>query len=272
MPQLWLRLATVLYGLGLLQSLYQLVRRRAGEDLSRFAIPAVGLGMVFHLVSVVERALLFGYGDLLTIRYAGSGLALLIVVIFMALFARFKTASPGVFVFPLVFLLTFASAVGQQSDMAPVFRSKGWIATHVALLLIGYAALFLSFVASLLYIVQSRSLKSKQPATWLSRMPALQVIDDLGYKALLAGFPFMTIGLIAGSVVAQEQFGPTYFFDPKVLLSLLMWGVYVVLIYTRWSSGWRGRKAAYMATFAFVAAVFAWAANYVSPLHRFVAP
>ncbi len=271
MPLLWLRIATVLYGLGLLHAVWQLTR--TSERFSRIAVPAVGLGMVFHFVSLTETAVLNGYGDLLTIRYAESGLALLIVAIFMGLYARYKTATPGVFVFPLVFLLTLGSAIGQHSDFAPMFRSKGWIAVHVALLLIGYAALFLSFVASLLYLLQSKTLKAKkQPSGWVTRMPALQVVDELGYKALIAGFPFMTAGLIAGSILAHEQFGPTYFFDPKVMLSLLMWTVYMVLLYTRWNSGWRGRKAAYLATFAFAAAVCAWAANYLSRVHRFVAP
>lgn len=271
MPLLWLRIATVLYGLGLLGSVWQLTRN--DERGGRASLPLVALGMVFHFVSLTETAALNGYGDLLTIRYAESALALIVVAIFMVLYARFRTTMPGVFVFPLVFLLTVASALGQHSDIAPMFHSKGWIALHVALLLIGYAALFLSFVASLLYLLQARQLKSKkQPTGWITRMPALQVIDDLGYKALLAGFPFMTIGLIAGSILAHEQYGPMYFLDAKVLLSLLMWGVYVVLLYTRWNSGWRGRKAAYLATFAFAAAVCAWAANALSKVHNFMRP
>ena len=53
----------------------------------------------------------------------------------------------------------------------------------------------------------------------------------------------MTFGLIAGSVLAHEQYGPLFFLDPKVLLSFLMWVVYVVLLFTRWNSGWRGRAA-----------------------------
>ncbi len=275
MPLLWLRIATVLYGLGLLGAVWQLTRNE--ERVGRYAVPTVALGMIFHFVSLTETAILNGYGDLLTIRYAESGLALIVVAIFMAIYARFKTTTPGVFVFPLVFLLTFASAIGEHSAIAPVFHSKGWIAIHVALLLVGFAALFLSFVASLLYLVQARSLKrKKQPTGWVTKMPALQVLDEMGYKALLAGFPFMTAGLIAGSVLAheqfQKQFGSTYLVDPKVLLSWLTWLVYTVLLYTRWSSGWRGRKAAYLATFAFAAAVCAWAANYLSRVHRFVAP
>jgi len=146
----------------------------------------------------------------------------------------------------------------------------GWLFAHIALIFTGYAALILSFVASLLYLLEERSLKSKKASGVLSRLPALQVIDDIGYRSLLLGFPFMTLGLIAGTVVAQSTFGRVNFLDPKILLSVLMWAVYLLLLYTRWNAGWRGRRAAYLATGAFVAAVVAWAANYFSTIHRFV--
>jgi ABC-type transport system involved in cytochrome c biogenesis permease subunit len=97
------------------------------------------------------------------------------------------------------------------------------------------------------------------------------VIDEIGYRSLLLGFPFMTLGLIAGSVVAEAKFGRVDFLDPKVFLSVLMWAVYLIMVYTRWNAGWRGRRAAILASFAFVAAVVAWAANYFSGIHRFVA-
>jgi ABC-type transport system involved in cytochrome c biogenesis permease subunit len=154
---------------------------------------------------------------------------------------------------------------------SPLIRS-GWVVAHIALIFTGYAALFLSFAASLLYLVQERALKAKHARPVLSRLPSLQTTDDIGYKSLLLGFPFMTLGLIAGAVVAQASFGPAYFLDPKVVLSLLMWLVYMLLLYTRWNSGWRGRRAAWLASFAFVAALSAWAANYFSGVHRFIAP
>jgi ABC-type uncharacterized transport system permease subunit len=53
-------------------------------------------------------------------------------------------------------------------------------------------------------------------------------------------------------------------------LSLLAWAVYMVLVYTRWTAGWRGRKAAMLSTFAFLAALGAWIANYFSSMHRFI--
>ena len=50
----------------------------------------------------------------------------------------------------------------------------------------------------------------------------------------------MTLGLLAGTVVAQATYGRIDFLDPKIMLSILMWVVYLLLLYTRWSAGWRG--------------------------------
>ena len=177
---------------------------------------------------------------------------------------------PGIVIFPIVFLLTFTSAVGQQpvTFASPTLRSS-WIFVHVVMIFTGYAGLFLSFGASLLYLMQERALKAKSVDGLLSKLPSLETIDDIGYKSLLFGFPFMTFGLIAGSVLAIEKYGPLFFTDPKILLSFIMWIVYMLLLYTRWNSGWRGRRAAMLATCAFVIALGVWAANSFSRVHRF---
>ena len=126
MPLIWLRVATVLYGVGLVHAILML--RQRGEQFGKIAAPAVCLGMVFHFVSLVETAALYGYAELLTIRHAESALALLIAVLFTILYLRYRTASPAAFIFPLIFVLTFASAIAQHhvSFPSPTFRS-GWI-------------------------------------------------------------------------------------------------------------------------------------------------
>src|SRR5207248_11382588 len=151
-------------------------------------------------------------------------LALMIMVLFMIVYLIYRTTSPGIVIFPIVFLLAFVAATGEQPSLfvTPGVK-KSWLFAHIALVFTGYAALFLSFGASLLYLVQDSSLKSKNPGRIFSRLPALEVIDEIGYRSLLLGFPFMTLGLIAGSVVAQAKFGRVDFLDPKVFLSLLMW-------------------------------------------------
>ncbi len=267
MPLIWLRVAVACYGVGLLYSLLLLSKR--GNLLAKVVEPAVGLGLIFHFVSLVESAVLIGHLGLASIHYSESILAFVAMVVFFVFFVGYRTVSPGIVVFPIVFLLTFASAVGQKPVVlsSPLLRN-GWIFVHVVLIFTGYAGLFLSFGASLLYLMQERALKSKRPLlTWL---PSLQTIDDIGYHALLFGFPFMTFGIVTGSVLAIEKYGPMFFYDPKILLSFILWAVYMLLLYTRWSSGWRGRRAAFLAAFAFVVALGAWAANTFSHVHRFI--
>jgi len=269
MPILWLRVALGFYAVGLIYALVALTRRN--HLLNRIALPAMTLGMAFQFVSLTEALLLSGQLTLTSVHNSESFLAFLVMTGFMIVYLTYHTASPGIVVFPLVFVLTFIAASGQQPFLltSPGMRT-GWLFAHIALIFTGYAALFLSFGASLLYLVQERSLKTKKAAGMMSRLPALEVIDQIGYRSLLLGFPFMTLGLIAGTVVAQATFGRVDFLDPKVLLSVLVWAGYMIMLYTRWNAGWRGRRAAYLATGAFIAAVVAWAANYFSTIHRFV--
>lgn len=267
MPALWLRVALGCYAVGLLYALVALTR--SSDLLNRIALHAAYLGMVFHFVSLTEAFRVSGQVTLTSAQNAESVLGFLVMVIFLLVYLVYQTTSPGIIVFPVVFLLTFISATGQAPFLITSRGVRtGWLLAHITLIFTGYAALILSFGASLLYLIQERSLKLKRSGI-LSRLPALEVIDEIGFRSLLLGFPFMTLGLIAGTVVAQSTYGRIDLLDPKILLSILMWAVYLVLLFIRWNAGWRGRRAAYLATGAFIAAVVAWAANYFSTIHRF---
>jgi ABC-type uncharacterized transport system permease subunit len=270
MTLIWLRVALVFYGVGLLYALVALTR--TSEILSKIALHAAYLGMVFHLVSLTEAVVESGQLASASVHNSESLLSFLIMVVFMLAYMVYKTTTPGIVIFPLVFLLTFVAATGQQPLVfASIAARRGWLAVHILMIFTGYAALFLSFGASILYLLQERALKSKSANGMFSRLPPLQVIDEIGYRSLMLGFPFMTLGLIAGSVVAESAYGRVDFLDPKILLSVLMWAVYLLMVYTRLNAGLRGRRAAMLASVAFVAAIVAWIANYFSGMHRFIA-
>jgi ABC-type uncharacterized transport system permease subunit len=279
MPIIWLRVALALYALGLVYVLVALTRtpsrapNRAEDLVNRVALHAAYLGMVFHFVALAETLSQSGDLSLASLSVAASVLGFLIMVVFLIAYMVYQTTSPGVIVFPVVFLLTFLGASSQEPFVSSSSTARqGWLIAHIALILTGYAALILSFAASLLYLFQERALKAKQPGGLLSRLPALQVTDEIGFRSLLIGFPFMTAGLAAGMVIAQASFGRVDFRDAKILLSLLMWTVYLILLYTRWSAGWRGRRAAYLAAGTFAMAIAAWAANYFSTIHALAKP
>src|SRR6185369_3476538 len=171
MPILWLRFALMCYSVGLLYALLALTQR--SNVLHRIALPAMAAGMIFQFVSLTEAVLLAGQITLATVHNSESLLALLVMSAFMLVYAIYHTSSPGIVVFPLVFILTFVAATGQKPFLV---NSPG--------------------------LVQERSLKSKHPNRTRLRLPPLETIDEIGFRSLLLGFPSMTLGLIAGIVVA----------------------------------------------------------------------
>ena len=195
-------------------------------------------------------------------------LALLLALAFLLVYWRYRTVSLGVFLLPIVVLLTLVPAFRPNEETLQLAHSN-WIFLHVALLLAGYAALILSLLTSLLYLIQERRLKSKSQAAARIKLPPLETIDQIALNSLLFGLPCMTAGLLIGSAVAAVTVGPAFFLDYKVLLSFAMWIAYVAMIHVRRISGLRGRRAVYLSSFVFLVVLTVWAANQFSAVHRF---
>jgi ABC-type uncharacterized transport system permease subunit len=256
----WLKVAVGFYGVASLAVVPAvLYDRPKWRDV---ALPAATLGVFFHFVSLMERLQAAHHTLPVNTQEMQSVMGLLLAVGFLLVAVRYKTLTLGLVVLPVAFLLTLLSAFVPGE---PVFTSdllrNGWILFHVVMLLAAYAALFFSLLGNVLYRIQELALKSKKARGPLNWLPPLATMDQISYLALLIGFPCMTAGLLAGSMIAQETYGPTYFADPKVLLSFVMWGCYVCMIFIRRNVGIRGRRAVFISVFAVVVAVAVWAAN-----------
>ena len=77
-------------------------------------------------------------------------------------------------------------------------------------------------------------------------------LDNLSYRILGLGFPFLTIGILSGAVWANEAWGSYWSWDPKETWALLTWLVFAIYLHTRFSKGWQGEKPAMIASFGFV--------------------
>lgn len=274
----WLRVAASLYGVASLLAIPAVLGNHPRGH--KYCLP-VSLGAwFFHLVATIEMLAAAHHLIPVMADEIVSTLALAIVAIFLLIFFVYRTISFGLFALPLAFLLTVIPAIGpdRYSFGSPMVRN-GWIAFHVVMLLTAYAALLFSMLASFLYLAQENRLKNKDwtkaapgstPATrrrFLTWLPPLATMDQIAQTTLVLGFCCMTVGLFAGSLIAQEQVGISYFADPKVLLSFVIWGLYVVILFIRRSSGLRGRRAAWLTSGVFVAMLVVWAANLLNSVH-----
>ena len=74
-----------------------------------------------------------------------------------------------------------------------------------------------------MYLIQERQLKSKRPGAWYHYLPSLTLLDELNAKALLLGFPFLTQGIVTGSVWAKYTYGSYLDWNLTSLPLLLAW-------------------------------------------------
>lgn len=263
---LLLRIALVLYSLGLMDSLYSVVKQR--RQLFRPALYAFVAGGALHLAAVAHFALAQGRMPVQTLPQMSALAALFMTAAFLAVYLRFKYESLAVFVFPPVFLLTLAGSLGGSWPTPARPTLDWWISLHAALFLLGYAALFLTAVAGVMYLIQERELKSKRPRAFYYRLPPLGKLDEIGYQALAAAFVLITLGLVAASVWAFAKWGPNWVVDPTIALAMLTWAISFAMVVSRLAAGWRGRRGAYFSIAGFSCAALTWVVN--SGAHSFM--
>lgn len=268
MSVFWLKLAVILYGVASLAVLPAVLYDRPRWRL--LAVPAAVAALLFHFVSVAEMLNAAHHFLPVNASEVQAVLALLLAAAFLAVYAWYRTLTVGVVLLPAVFLLGLmpAFAPGRRQLDEPLLHSV-WLWLHIGLLLTAYAALCVSVLASVLYLIQENRLKARTSVGLLSRLPPLETTDQIALRSLLIGLPCMTGGLLIGSALAQVTYGVSYFRDPKVLLSFAMWIAYVAMIAIRRSSGLRGRRAVWLSSFVFVIMLVVWSANQVSSVHQF---
>ena len=256
----WLRVAAALYSLGLLHALLVVLRRE--DRLFRPALGAFSVAAVLHFVSIVELAVWVGHLPVDNFYESVSLCAFLIAVVFLLVNWRYQFRSLGIILFPLVFVMTLVGAteIPVASWSNPRVRDI-WLLIHVLLILLGYAALLLTAVASVFYLVQERRLKKKRPVSLIDRLPPLGTLDNLVTGSMSLGFVFITLGLVAASTWAFIESGTRWIGEAKIVLGFATWGFWLVMVFLRTSAGWRGRKAALMAIGVLGCSALTWAAH-----------
>ena len=268
----WLRVAAILYAGGCVAVFPAVLSNSI--PWRKTCVHLSGLAFFFHFVSVVEMLVLAHRWMPVGVREIESLLGFLVAGLFFIVWWFYDAISLGIFALPATFFLVFIPALGPDSYRFP---SQGvrvsWLVAHIVALLLAYAALCFSVLASVLYLISERRIKAKikpTPSDKRDWLPPLDTLERIALASLEFGFPCMTVGLIIGSVLAQEtSLGAAYFLDPKVIASFVMWAVYVALLLVRRSAALRGRRAAYVSGAALVVMMAVWAANLFSHVHRF---
>ena len=195
------------------------------------------------------------------------------IVLFITAFASFKL--------PL--------EMQKASALVPALQSN-WLMMHVSLMMLSYSLLIVGSSLAILYLVvfvefedyirtmpvrtaayensiqQELGLKSREEYLNLGlhliyqeeqdnvvniRTNFLYNIDSWCFRAISLGFPFLTIGIIAGAVWANEAWGSYWSWDPKETWALITWLNFAAYLHVRLIVGLNGKVPAFIASIGF---------------------
>ncbi|MEK3953285.1 cytochrome c-type biogenesis protein CcsB [Psychrobacillus psychrotolerans] len=133
-------------------------------------------------------------------------------------------------------------------EMPPLVNAKK-LTTVVWSILIGSVIYLL-----LRLILRKRLATVLQPLTKKSNS---QLMDEIGYRSVLIGFPVFTLGaLIFAMIWAHEAWSRFWGWDPKEVWALITFLFYAVFLHLRLSKGWEGKKSAWIALIGFIIIMF----------------
>ena len=261
-------MATAGYWLGLASRSDFVCRVSAGITWSAAAMGLIGL-----LVRWYESYLIgadVGHIPLSNLYEVFILFSIITALLYLYYEQYYRNRQLGAFVLPVIsaavaFLLwyTFDREAHHIQPLVPALQSY-WMKIHVPANFVGYGAFSLAAMIGVAHLLVSKGMLA-------SRLPALEVLDDVMYKAIAIGFAFFTIATILGAMWAAEAWGGYWSWDPKETWALIVWLNYAAWLHMRLVKGLRGPILAWWAVVGLLVTVFAFLGvnMFLSGLHSY---
>ena len=137
------------------------------------------------------------------------------------------------------------------SPLIPALQSN-WLMMHVTVMLLSYATLICGCILSITFLfITNENISPPHFAISHKKINLLKNLDQLSFRAIGIGFPLLTIGILSGSVWANEAWGSYWSWDPKETWSFITWLIFAIYLHLRLTRNWNGLKSAILATIGF---------------------
>ena len=222
------------------------------DKAARIATALMLLAFILLFVGVIARGLSNGHVPWGTMYEFSITGALAFTGAYLAALRKYDLRWLGLFI-SLAALLTLGTAITllyrDSAPLVPALKST-WLVIHVVAAIISGGVFLLSNVIAGAYLyLDARERGVGRPA-WATRLPALEVLDQLSYRLVAFVFPLWTFSVIAGAIWAESAWGRYWGWDPKETWAFITWVAYAAYLHARVTVGWKGRRAAWLCLFA----------------------
>ena len=232
--------------------------------LVRYGTYFTRLALVFLTAALVLRAIVTGHGPFSNQYEFALSFAWGIILMYIYFEHRYHARTIALLILPIAsaFVLYAVTIGAAVRPLVPALQSNFLLTVHVVVAIFAYGAFTVSFAAAILHLYQPEAGKRGLPK------PAL--LDEIGYRAVIIGFPLLTLVVVLGAVWAQIAWGTYWSWDPKETASLLTWFVYGAYLHARVTHGWRGRRASWLLVAGFACILLTFFGNlFFGGLHSY---
>ena len=249
-------------------------------QLGRISSITANLILTFILGS---RWIVAGYFPLSNLYESLLFLTWTLLTIYLYLENKTKSKLIGAVLIPVALLiiafanLTLSPDMQKASPLVPALQSN-WLMMHVSMMMLSYATLIMGSLLCILFLAiskyqdvdlqivddsslplynvmldyyEAKLFTPSDEISELGKLKLLQSLDNWSYRIIGLGFPFLTIGIIAGGVWANEAWGSYWSWDPKETWALITWIVFATYLHSRITKGWEGKKTAILGGLGF---------------------
>jgi cytochrome c-type biogenesis protein CcsB len=204
------------------------------------------LAVVLLGLSLAGRAVVVGRGPWGNMFEFTVAFGFTIVAGYLVLERRYPIRTLGFIPFgvALTLLLYGSSLPNEIKPLVPALQNAPLLTIHVGMATIAYGIFATSFAAGVAYLIQGQG----DRFAWL---PSHKVLDEVGYRAVIVGFPIFATMIILGSWWASIAWSRYWGWDPKETAALVTWLVYAVYLHARNQKSWAGRPAALLLVIGF---------------------
>jgi ABC-type transport system involved in cytochrome c biogenesis permease subunit len=241
------------------------------KNWGRVASVLVVAGLVLHYLALLERSRWENnvpYNDL----YGSLSLfAWLLAATYLGLEVFHRERSVGALVMPVVLIVFLLSVARTPAAPVSVPANGPLLALHITMNVLGYSAFALSFVLSVIYLIQNRLLRHHRLRSLVWRFPALEVLERMSRSSVAVGLVSLVIGVGFGLMWFNRLEGTYWTGDPKEIITLVILAVYAGYLWLGRSATWRGARASVLCVVNFLVVLFSYSVVnlYLSGFHRF---
>ena len=229
----------------------------SGIGLGTYGTLITWLAFGFLSASLLFRTIALGHGPFANMYEFSVAFAWGTIGMYLYFERRYHQRVLGLIALPIALLMLLYAATitaGSTEPLVPALQNNLLLSVHVAVAIVAYGTFTVAFAAAILYLIQGENGRRG--------LPSRELLDEIGYKAVMVGFPFLTLTIVLGAVWADVAWGTYWSWDPKETASLVTWLIYGSNRHARVVRGWRGERAAWLLILGFVAVLFTYFGNY----------